>query len=184
MSGDPAPYPSAAGGPAPYRLASAAGGPVPYPTRPAAPAASKPPAIGLPLLAVLGLALLAVPRVILHDLHLVNEETFVNLLLVFVPLIVWIAVVLRARVKRPFTTLLAVGGVYGVFLAVTHQLLWNINFEGTPLERSGNLAGTDSFLQELVFRASVGVSSLVTGLVVGAVAGLVALGLSKLTRRS
>lgn len=136
------------------------------------------------MLAVLGLALLAVPRVILHDLHLVNEETFVNLLLVFVPLIVWIAVVLRARVKRPFTTLLAVGGVYGVFLAVTHQLLWNINFEGTPLERSGNLAGTDSFLQELVFRASVGVSSLVTGLVVGAVAGLVALGLSKLTRRS
>ena len=102
----------------------------------------------------------------------------------FVPLIVWIAVVLRARVKRPFTTLLAVGGVYGVFLAVTHQLLWNINFEGTPLELIGNLAGTDSFLQELVFRASVGVSSLVTGLVVGAVAGLVALGLSKLTRRS
>lgn len=147
------------------------------PTTPAP--AARPPVVGLPILAVLGLALLAVPRVIFHDLHLVEEKTFVNLLLVFVPLLVWIAVVLWARVERPFTTLLTVGGVYGVFLAIAHQLLWNINLRGTSLDFSAGQAG---FLEEAVARAAVGASSLVTGLVVGTVAGLVALGLSRMTR--
>ena len=67
----------------------------------------------LPVLAMLGLALLGVPRVILHDLDLLREGTAVNLALVAVPLLVWIAVVLLCRVDRPFTTLLMVGLLHG-----------------------------------------------------------------------
>lgn len=131
-----------------------------------------------------GLALLAVPRAALHDLDLVHEGTLVNLLLVFVPLIVWIAVVLGARVGRPFTTLLAVGGVYGVLLAVTHQLLWTIGMDDAPLRLGGNLAGLSPGIREAIFRVAGVFSSLGTGLVVGAVVGAVALGVSVVARRA
>lgn len=156
---------------------STSGSPTPQPRNP------RPSAVGLPWVAVIGLALLGVPRVILHDLDLVHEGTFVNLLLVFVPLIVWIAVVLRARVERPFTTVLAVGGVYGVLLAVTHQLLWRITFAGVDLRLGGNLAGLSPGVQEVIIRVAGVLSSLGTGLVVGAVAGAVALGASVVARR-
>lgn len=144
---------------------------------------SRPPLVGLPWGAVIGLALLGVPRVILHDLDLVQEGTFVNLLLVFVPVIVWVAVVLRARVGRPFTTVLAVGGVYGVLLAVTHQLLWNVGLDGAALQLGGNLEGLSPGVQEVIFRVAGVFSSLATGLLVGAVVGVVALGLSVALRR-
>lgn len=155
-------------------------------THPApAPAASpRPPAIGLPWAAVIGLALLAVPRVVLHDLDLVHEGTFVNLLLVVVPPILWIAVVLRARVRRPVTTILAVGGVYGVLLAITHQVLWNVGLDTATLQLGGNLAGLSPGAREVVFRIAGAVSSLATGLAVGAVTGVVALGASAAARRS
>lgn len=132
----------------------------------------------------MGLALLAVPRVIFHDLDLVHEGTFVNLLLVVVPLIVWIAVVLRARVRRPFTTLAAVGGVYGVLLAITHQLLWNVGLDGATLQLGENLAGLSPNAQEAVFRVAGVFSSLFTGLIVGAVTGAVALALTAGARRA
>lgn len=185
-------YPDSASGPVLSRLcapsvsamstissqSSAAGFPESRPT------ASRSPAVGLPLVVVVGLALLAVPRVILHDLDLVHEGTFVNLLLVLVPLIVWLAVVLRARVGRPFTTLLAVGGVYGVLLAVTHQLLWNMGLDGGDLQLGGNLAGLSPGAQEGVFRVAGVFSSLFTGLVVGAVTGTVALTISAAAARA
>lgn len=141
------------------------------------------PAVGLPWVAVFGLALLAVPRVVLHDLDLVHEGTFINMLLVFVPLIVWLAVVLRARVGRPFTTLLAVGGVYGVLLAVTHQLLWTVGMDDATPRLGGNLAGLSPGAQEAIFRIAGVFSSLITGLVVGAVVGAVAIGISAVARR-
>ena len=129
------------------------------------------PALGLPVLALVGLALLAAPRVVLHDLGVLREGTFVNALFVFVPLVVWVVVVVRARVPNPFLTLLVVGALYGVVLAVGHQLLWDANFpDGTP----GASAA--------VMRSATVVSSLFTGVLVGAVTGLVAWGIGKLVR--
>ncbi|HLS32140.1 MAG TPA: hypothetical protein VK039_00995, partial [Brevibacterium sp.] len=60
----------------------------------------------MPLLAILGLALLAAPRVVLHDLGIITEGTAVNSVLVFVPLAVWIVVPLLLTVPRPFLTVL------------------------------------------------------------------------------
>jgi hypothetical protein len=156
------------------------------PTRPAVPATPSPTRtrhrLGLPLLAIIGLALLAAPRVILHDLDLIHEGTGINALFVFVPPIVWIVVTLMAKVPRPFVTVLAIGVVYGVLLALGHQLLWSVSMADRP-GLGGNLADLDPTVQAVVVRAFAAVSSLVTGAMVGAVSGLAAWGLDALLRR-
>ena len=81
------------------------------------------PTLGLSVPAIVLLAVLAVPRVVTHDLGVFPEGSPVNWLLVFVPPAIWLAVVLGLRARRPFLTLAAVGLVYGVMLAVGHQLL-------------------------------------------------------------
>jgi hypothetical protein len=124
--------------------------------------------LGLSAPALVGLALLAVPRVVLHDLDLITEGTFVNGLFVFVPLVVWVAVAVAARVPNPLATLTVVGAVYGVFLALVHQLLWSAAVE---------LPATVS---EPFARGSAVVASLVTGTVVGAICGAVAWALARL----
>lgn len=138
--------------------------------------------LGLPLIAIVGLALLAAPRAVLHDLGLVSSQTFVNLLLVVVPVLIWITVVLRAQVPNPFVTLLAIGVCYGIALAAIHQLLWSAAFAAPP-QLGGNLAGLDPAVQAALLRGAAVVSSLFTGAVVGAVCGLVAWGVGALGRR-
>ncbi|MFD6953580.1 hypothetical protein A6A08_23340 [Nocardiopsis sp. TSRI0078] len=140
------------------------------------------PALGLPWTALVGLALLAVPRVVLHDLDLIQEGTFVNALFVFVPPLVWVAAAVLARVPNPFLTLLVVGLFHGVLLALGHQLLWNISWDGNPPTLGGNLGDLPSVVHTVVVRGFAVVSSLVTGAVVGAVTGLVAWGVDRAVR--
>ena len=73
---------------------------------------------GLPLAAVFALALLAVPRVVLHDLDILHEGTPINAVFVFAPPIVWIVAVLVAGGRRAFATVFAIGLTSGVLLAV------------------------------------------------------------------
>ncbi|WBB48274.1 hypothetical protein O3597_24735 [Verrucosispora sp. WMMA2044] len=137
------------------------------------------PALGLPLLTLLGLALLGLPRVVLHDLDLVHEGTFVNLLLVVVPPIVWITVALVKRVPDPFLTLLVVGLLYGVLLALTHQLLWHVAFDEQPT-LGGNLTDLAPEAQAVIVRFFAAISSLFTGVIVGVVTGLLAWVISRI----
>ncbi|WP_341718285.1 hypothetical protein QQG74_00230 [Micromonospora sp. FIMYZ51] len=130
-------------------------------------------ALGLPMLALFGLALLGLPRVVLHDLGLVHEGTFVNLLLVVVPPMVWIMVAVVRQVPNPFLTLLVVGLIYGVLLALTHQLLWDAAFDEPPM-LGGNLSDLAPGTQEIIIRFFAAISSVFTGVIVGAVAGLIA----------
>lgn len=131
------------------------------------------------MLAVIGLALLAAPRVVLHDLDVIHEGTFVNALFVFVPPVVWIAVALWKRVPNPFLTLLVVGLFYGVILAAGHQLLWNSAFGDDPPALGGNLSDLDPATQSAVLRLFAAISSVFTGVIVGAITGLVAWGLGR-----
>jgi hypothetical protein len=126
------------------------------------------------------LAALAAPRVVLHDLGIIEEGTFVNGLFVFVPPACWIAAVLWKRPRRPFATVVAIGALYGVFLAIGHQLLWNAAVGGNAPALGGNLAEVDPAVQEGFIRAAAVVSSLVTGTLVGVVAAAVAVGLGRL----
>lgn len=126
-----------------------------------------------------GLAALGVPRVVAHDLELVGPV--VNAVLVFAPIAVWAAVALWQRVPNPFRTLLAVGLVHGVLLAVTHQLLWAEAFGNDPPRLGGNLAGVLAPAAEgVLLRVFAVGSSLVTGLAVGAATGAVCWVLAKL----
>ncbi|MER5649249.1 hypothetical protein [Streptosporangium sp. NPDC002524] len=150
--------------------------PNPRPRRPSVP---RRPVLGLPVIAVIGLALLAAPRIVLHDLGVIHEGTFVNLLFVIVPPVVWIVVVLRRRVPNPFLTLLVTGLFYGVLLAVGHQVLWDTALGDDPPALGGNLGGLDPAAQSVILRLFAAISSVFTGVIVGAITGLVAWGLGK-----
>lgn len=143
-------------------------------TAPAASARTTRSPLGLSLLAILGLALLGAPRVILHDLGVLQPGSLVNLLLVFVPVLAWIAVAVAAQVPRPFLTLLAIGACYGVLLALGHHLLWGAAFPGGGPSLGGTLSDLDPALQAIVFRLAAVISSLFTGVAIGVLCGLVA----------
>lgn len=135
--------------------------------------------IGLPWWGVLGLAALGLPRAVAHDLDLVGPA--VNAVLVFGPVLVWIAVAVLGRLRRPFAALLAVGIVYGLLLAVAHQVLWMQGFAGDPPTLGGELAGVlPPAAESGVLRAAAFVSSVATGALVGAVSGAAAWLLSRL----
>lgn len=140
--------------------------------------------LGLPPIAIVGLALLAAPRVPLHDLDVIEEGSFVNSLLVFVPPLIWIAVAVLKRVPNPLLTLLAVGLCYGILLALGHQILWAESFGDDPPQLGGNLSDLDPTLEAVIIRTFAALSSIFTGLIVGAISGLVAWGLSAVRQRS
>jgi len=120
---------------------------------------------------LVALAALAAPRVVLHDLGVIEEGSFVNGLFVFVPLACWVAAVVWRRPARPFTTVVVIGALYGVFLAVGHQLLWDAAFGGVP----PTLGGLDPGTAEAILRTETVVVGLLTGTLVGVITGGVAL---------
>jgi hypothetical protein len=131
--------------------------------------------LGLSAPVIILLAAIAAIRVPLHDLGIVPEGSVVAWLLVFLPLAIWLIVVLRRRVPNPFIALTAVGLAYGVMLAIIHQLLWVAAFDGSPPRLGGNLEEALSpGLEAVVFRTSAFFSSLVTGAVLGAIVGAIA----------
>jgi hypothetical protein len=132
-------------------------------------------ALGFSWPALVGLAALAAPRVVLHDLGVIEEGSFVNGLFVFVPLACWIAAVLWRRPARPFLTTVVLGVIYGVFLAAGHMLFWDTLVEGGPFDDVGSA-------RESALRGQVVVTSLLTGTAVGAITGAVALLLLRLMR--
>ncbi|QBI54985.1 hypothetical protein [Streptomonospora litoralis] len=134
--------------------------------------------LGLPWWGIVGLAALGAPRAIAHDLDLVGPA--LNSVLVFAPVVVWIAAVVLMRVPRPLLALLAVGAVYGVLLGGVHQLLWAQSFAGEPPALGGNLAGAlPPAVESGVLRAAAFLSSVVTGVLVGAASGAAAWLLSR-----
>jgi hypothetical protein len=139
--------------------------------------------LGLSVSAIILLAAIAALRVPLHDLGIVQEGSVAAGLLVFVPLAIWLVVVLQQRVPNPFLALTVVGVAYGVMLAVVHQLLWVAAFDGNPPSLGGNLEGVlDPGLEAVVFRVSAFFSSLATGTVLGAFVGAVAWVIERLRR--
>ncbi|WP_395245717.1 hypothetical protein ACGGZK_07850 [Agromyces sp. MMS24-K17] len=133
--------------------------------------------LGLPLLAIIGLGALAAVRGVLHDVNVIQEGQLINLAFVFVPLVVWVVVAV-AWSTRPFLSLLAAGGVYGVLLGITHIALWDVNIATSGIEApalGGNLEGVLApWLEAVVLRGASAMSSIVVGLVVGALCGLLA----------
>ncbi|MEU4788514.1 hypothetical protein AB0F95_02245 [Micromonospora tulbaghiae] len=125
--------------------------------------------------ALVALAALAGPRVVLHDLDVVPEGTVVAALLAVGPPLCWVAAVLWRRPPRPFLTMVVIGALYGVFLAVGHQVFWDSSL---GMDAPG-LAGLAPGAREALLRGTAVMSSLVTGTMVGVIAGGVAVLLSR-----
>lgn len=136
---------------------------------------------GLPWWAILLLAALSLPRVVVHDLD-VDTGAWGPALLAIGPMLVWVGVALWARVPSPVTTLLVVGTVYGIGLGIGHNLMWDSVFAEDP-RLGGSWEGRlPRQAEEVIMRIVTLGSSVVTGAVVGLVSGLVATGLRRLGR--
>jgi hypothetical protein len=111
------------------------------------------PATDMQVWLVLVLVALGLPRTILADLDIVPPESgLLYYCLALIPFAVWLAVAIRRRSRRPLPDFLMVGGLYGVSLAIVHQLMWT---DGLALRHIG--------------------IAMMIGLGTGLVAGLVAL---------
>ncbi|WP_052747347.1 hypothetical protein [Salinicoccus sediminis] len=136
---------------------------------------------GISFWRIIFLALLAVPRVVLHDLGWLTEGTFINSLFVFVPVLIWVAMAVWCEDAHPFRMLLAAGIVFGIMLALVHQIFWTVYFPDV-LKLGGNLAGAPDYISIIVTRTAAVVSSLVTGTMMGVLLGGVAFIIRKLIR--
>ena len=123
----------------------------------------------LSFLTLILLALLGAPRVILHDLHIIEEGTLVNLFFVFIPPMIWLFIILRTSPSL-FKPLFQIGLIYGVILALIHQLLWNIGFE-TPPQLEGPLSALPTVVQNSLMRFAAFLSSIATGVAIGLIMG-------------
>ncbi|MDF2508605.1 MAG: hypothetical protein K0Q52_2464 [Microbacterium sp.] len=148
-------------------------------TPPHTPPAARQSALGLPVIALVGLAAIAVPRAILHDLHLISESGLLTWILALGPVAVWIAVAVMKRVPKPFLTVLVIGIFYGIMLVITHQLLWDYAYEGDPPTIGGGSMAT------AIPRLAAIPSGLFVGALVGAIGGLIAWGIrAAVTRKA
>jgi hypothetical protein len=139
--------------------------------------------LGLPVLVVLGLVAIALPRVVVHDLGLVPPQGIAAALLAILPPLVWIGVAVLWS-TRPFLSLTVAGAGYGVGLAVIHNLMWDVVFAGEAPRLGGNLAEVPQGVAEVGMRVAASFSSLVIGLAVGVIAGLVAWALRAVIARA
>jgi hypothetical protein len=138
----------------------------------------------LPIISIAVLAALTVPRVVVHDLRLIAIDSPAYTALAVAPLLIWLLVAVFRSTQRPFFDFLVLGLAYGLFLALTHQILWDASWGGDTPHIGGNLAGKISPLAEsLILRTFAVGSSIVTGLVFGAAFGIVAVLATKLRDR-
>jgi hypothetical protein len=142
------------------------------------PAAARRNPLGLPVLALVGLASVALIRVVLHDLHVIEEGSAITWLLAIGPVVLWIVVAVAKRVPRPFLTVFVIGAIYGVMLVITHQLLWDVAYQGNP-PSLGDGAGARMFP-----RLAAIPSGLFVGAAIGAIGGLVAWGVQAISARA
>jgi len=126
--------------------------------------------LGLSVLSLIALAALGVPRVILHDLHIIDEAHPASWILSLGPVAVWVAVAVVKKVPNPFLTVLTIGLIFAVMLSITHQLLWSSLFESP---------GT----AEAISRLSPIPGGLFAGLLLGGAGGLAAWGIRTMLNR-
>ena len=137
--------------------------------------------LGVGFFELIILSLLGLPRIILHDLSLIEEGTFINGLLVCMPIIIWITYILVKNVETPFLSMFILCCMYGVFLALTHQILWLQSFP-EPVQFGGNLSNVPPAVSNGIARVFAFLSSLTTGAVLGVILGAVTRGLNHLLK--
>lgn len=134
--------------------------------------------LGLPITTLFLLSLLGLPRVIGHDFNWLQEGTFINSLFAFIPPIIWITVVLL-KTTKPFKPLFFIGAMYGFLLGLTHLVLWPVAFDVPPV-LGGNLTNVPLGISNIIIGIFIMLSSVATGAVIGAIIGVIGLGINKI----
>ncbi|TWD82206.1 hypothetical protein FB561_3334 [Kribbella amoyensis] len=140
--------------------------------------------LGLPVWALAALALLAAPRVALHDLGVAVTGPLAGLLAIG-PALIWIVAAVRSKALWPWATGLVIGAFYGCILAIGHNLFWDKAFADGPPKLGGNLENRmPAGAEEVVMRIAASFSSVFTGIAVGLLCGLVATVIQRIAARS
>lgn len=138
----------------------------------------------IPFLIIVLLAALAIPRVVIHDLHALPLDSIGYKALAIIPFALWVLVALLGKSKRPVHDFLVLGLVFGLMLAITHQITWDASWGNNPPQLQGNFEGALSpAIESLLIRTSAVFSSLITGLALGGATALIAWGASKVRKR-
>ncbi|MGJ3509639.1 hypothetical protein [Enemella sp. A6] len=133
--------------------------------------------LGLPIVALIGLAAVGVIRVVLHDLHVIEEGSGITWILAIGPVALWVAVAVIKKVPSPFLTVLVIGVIFGVMLVTTHQVLWDFAYRGNP-PSLGDGPGA-----RVIPRIAAIPSGLFVGALIGAIGGMVAWGIQAISGR-
>jgi len=129
------------------------------------------PGVSAPALA--GLAALGVPRVVVHDVDLGGDA--LTVVLAIGPLGAWLLMLIRLRRGSVMGTGLALGGLFGLALAVTHQVLWDEAFNGREPRLGGGLGDLPDWAHAAITRGAGFAASVAAGLATGAAVGAVAM---------
>lgn len=135
----------------------------------------------IPLWILVLLALISVPRVIVHDLDILPLDSVLYQFMAIIPLAIYLGLAILRHNKRPIYDFLVLGLFYGVFLATIHLVLWDASWGNNPPTLGDKLEGVlDPAAEIALFKAAVLHSSIVTGIVLGGVFGLIALTAQKI----
>lgn len=126
--------------------------------------------LGIGVIELFILSLLGIPRVLLHDLSILEEGTLVNTFFVFGPIIIWISYLLYKNVRAPFLSMFILCVIYGILLALTHQIFWIQAFP-EPVQLGGNLSELPDVVSATIIRSFAVLSSLTTGTMMGVILG-------------
>ncbi len=120
------------------------------------------------------LAALMMPRVVAHDLRLFDSNSTAYQAMALIPLLIWLVVVLMRKTKQPIHDYLILGGLYGLFLGLTHQITWEAAWGSNPPHLGGNMVSLiNPMIESLLMRFATLLSSLGTGLATGLIFGLI-----------
>lgn len=134
----------------------------------------------LPLYVIFILAALALPRVIIHDLHLADLSSAPYKALATVPYLIWFLVAILHKSNTPLKDFLMMGAMFGALLALIHQVLWESALKTADINMSITL---DPSVEQIVLRTAAIISSLLTGLVIGGFFGCIAWAANAIRRR-
>jgi hypothetical protein len=136
------------------------------------------PGTDMPVALMLGLVALALPRTVLADLGVVEPESgLLYFVLALMPFVVWLAVAVLRRSRRPVADFVVVGILYGVSLIVVHQALWDVGpslGHDPPASAVEFAERFDPARQELVLRLYTSGVAMVIGVWTGVVCAVVA----------
>lgn len=138
------------------------------------------PATDMPTRLLLLLVALGLPRTVLADLDLVPPESGpLYYVLALTPFAAWLLVATVRESRRPFADFLVLGILYGLSLAVAHQVLWNAAAgygQSPPADAVEFAERFGAGWHEFAFRAYTSGIAMSIGLGTGLVAALVAVG--------